>query len=69
MPSASAALPVPKRIPMVDGVQGEPVPNEPALPSAVAFRPGEQEALRRDVRAFIADLLAKGLAGYEFQPV
>jgi len=48
----SGVLPAPTRIPTPDGVQGQPIPNEPALPPGVPFQPGETEAQRR-LSAFV----------------
>ena len=51
-PQASAILPAPDRLPMPPEVNSLPIPEEPALPPALPFPPGEAEAQRR-LRAFV----------------
>jgi deoxyribodipyrimidine photo-lyase len=51
-PQASAILPAPDRLPTPPEVSSLPIPEEPALPQAVPFPPGEAEAQRR-LRAFV----------------
>jgi deoxyribodipyrimidine photo-lyase len=51
-PQVSAILPAPDRLPRPPEVSSLPIPEEPALPSAVPFPPGEGEAQRR-LRAFV----------------
>jgi deoxyribodipyrimidine photo-lyase len=46
-PRAREILPAPGRIATPSDVQSLPIPEEPALPSAVPFPPGEAEAQRR----------------------
>ena len=46
-PRLGDILPAPDQIPGPPGVQSLPIPDEPALPSAVPFPPGEAEAQRR----------------------
>jgi deoxyribodipyrimidine photo-lyase len=51
-PQASAILPAPDRLPTPPEVSSLPIPEEPALPQAVPFPPGEAEAQGR-LRAFV----------------
>ncbi len=52
LPSARDVLPTPPRLPAVPPLSSEPIPAEPALPSAVPFPPGEAQAQRR-LAAFV----------------
>jgi deoxyribodipyrimidine photo-lyase len=52
LPDAGALLPAPERISTPSDVSSLPIPEAPALPSAVPFPPGEAEARRR-LAAFV----------------
>ncbi len=51
-PDVDSLLPSPDAIPTPDGIESDPIPDEPVLPDSVPFTPGEAAALAR-LAAFV----------------